>query len=132
MHAIDPRDRIFGLNGLLMDSPLPGSMIDYKNTHLEVFTETACYALKQRLDPFAILAYAGIGWRQRPSTLPTWVPNRTCWGRNPFPFTILAGFSPRRASKSSQNNRYRAIADYLAKGLKSESTIPCGRDITLV
>jgi hypothetical protein len=78
MHATDPRDRIFALNGLLIDSPLPESMIGYKKTHLEAFTETASYALKQRPDLFAILAYAGIGWRQCPSTLPTWVPDCTC------------------------------------------------------
>ncbi|KAE8448512.1 hypothetical protein EG329_009393 [Mollisiaceae sp. DMI_Dod_QoI] len=74
MHATDPRDRIFGLGGLL-GSPLPGHMISYKKTETEVFIETACHALNQRPDQFAILAYAGIGWRQIPSALPSWVPN---------------------------------------------------------
>jgi hypothetical protein len=75
MHATDPRDKVWGLNGLLGDSPLPREIIDYKKTQREVFIETACYSLRQRFDPYAILAYAGLGWRQRSSTLPTWVPN---------------------------------------------------------
>jgi hypothetical protein len=85
MHAADPRDKVWGLNGLLGDSPLPRQMIDYKKTQTEVFIETACYALNQRPDPFAVLAYAGLGWRQRTSTLPTWVPN---WAEERINFSL--------------------------------------------
>jgi hypothetical protein len=84
MHSTDPRDKIFGLNGLL-DLPLPQHIIDYKKPEAEVFIETACHVLNQRLDPFSILAYAGIGWRQVPSTLPSWVPN---WAEEQVAFSL--------------------------------------------
>ncbi|KAN0096690.1 Heterokaryon incompatibility protein (HET) domain containing protein [Hyaloscypha variabilis] len=84
MHSTDPRDKIFGLNGLL-DLPLPQHIIDYKKPEAEVFIETACHVLNRRLDPFSILAYAGIGWRQVPSTLPSWVPN---WAEEQVAFSL--------------------------------------------
>jgi hypothetical protein len=80
----DPRDKIFALSSLLESNALPISLLDYKKSSLEVFTEVSKIVLQQEADPFAMFAYAGVGWDPK-SKLPSWAVD---WSRpsmpNPF------------------------------------------------
>nr|OQO30472.1 hypothetical protein B0A51_02814 [Rachicladosporium sp. CCFEE 5018] len=75
--AADPRDRIYGLLGLLFgpDGDL-GVRPDYSeyNTARDVYTEATRRFTLQR-DSFDIMYFAGIGWPRKISELPSWVPD---------------------------------------------------------
>jgi hypothetical protein len=75
--AFKPVDHVFGLSALLKKNPLPPGFINYERTPREVFLETACIVLCQRVDPLCTLSYAGVGWNDDPLTksLPSWVVN---------------------------------------------------------
>ncbi|KAK6432619.1 hypothetical protein LTR95_011212 [Oleoguttula sp. CCFEE 5521] len=101
--AADPRDRIYGLLGLLFG---PGSDLgitpEYSesNTAKQVYTEaTRNFTLTS--DSFDVLYFAGIGWPRYIYDLPSWVPDYSrslsgspgthlTAGKGPVPCTIKA------------------------------------------
>jgi hypothetical protein len=77
--ASEDRDKVYALLGLTSEH-LPRSLTpNYKNkTTLDVFRDMARYFLSSR-DPFAMLPYAGIGYRESKvvEDLPSWAPDWT-------------------------------------------------------
>jgi hypothetical protein len=77
--ATDPRDRFFGVLGLMYDTSVEDhTQHDYQRTVEEIYIEAAVWALCQRdhPSPLAVLSMAGIGLR-RSLSLPSWVPDLT-------------------------------------------------------
>jgi hypothetical protein len=74
--ATDPRDKIFGLLGLVSHGPNPTGIVpDYKRTEAQVYTDVAMRIIRhlQNLSPlFAVREDKGLV-----TGLPTWVPNWT-------------------------------------------------------
>jgi hypothetical protein len=73
-HATEPKDRVFGLGGLL-STPLPTSLLDDSKLDSDIFLVASIQAVKQSKDPFATLVYAGIGWDSGTPELSSWVVN---------------------------------------------------------
>lgn len=72
--STDPRDRIYGLLGLVGERLQSLIQIDYSRTLEEVMTRTAAAIIICRED-FDILAYAALRLRPTHKSLPTWVPD---------------------------------------------------------
>ncbi|KAG9189715.1 hypothetical protein G6011_06583 [Alternaria panax] len=72
--STDPRDKIYGLLGLVGERLQSLIQIDYSHTVEEVMTRAAAAIIICRED-FEILAYAALRIRPTPGNLPTWVPD---------------------------------------------------------
>ena len=72
--ASDPRDKVFGLVGLLDDELVSGSIRpDYSKTVQQVYTDVAKHLI-QTTNDLAVFCYGGLGNSQI-SELPSWVPD---------------------------------------------------------
>ncbi len=88
--STDPRDKIYGLLGLVgerLQSLIP---IDYSQSVDEVMTRAAAAIIISRED-FEILAYASLRVRRTQKSLPTWVPD---WAEHIGDITIRPQFQP--------------------------------------
>ncbi|KAM7184925.1 Heterokaryon incompatibility protein (HET) domain containing protein [Naviculisporaceae sp. PSN 640] len=106
--ATDPRDKVFALSGLLTDHALPENLLDYTKSTEEVFTETARIVLEQERDPYALFAFAGIGWPSNLCNLPSWAVD---WSRSEMPNAFSDVFYvdfPFVTGKGSQDQPHRA------------------------
>jgi len=82
--ALDPRDKVFSLLGLAMEtnevSESPSNiLVDYTTSPQELYLKIALCNLGPTNNGFekSILLHAGIGWPRALSNLPSWVPDWT-------------------------------------------------------
>ncbi|KAI2633889.1 heterokaryon incompatibility protein-domain-containing protein [Xylaria nigripes] len=77
----DPRDKVFGLLGLVRSPNDPLIRPDYSKSELEVYKDAAKYVLvtEGTSRKLPILAFTGVGQCRRLRELPSWVPD---WASN--------------------------------------------------
>lgn len=124
--SFDPRDRIYGLLGMLHGK---GSDVDItpnygpENTAARVFTD-ATASWTARNDSFDLLYSAGIGWPRQTAGLPSWVPDYTqslqqypgahcCAGKENMSFEHLEPF------RFSKDNKEIHIQAYIVDVVSS-------------
>ncbi|KAI0197289.1 heterokaryon incompatibility protein-domain-containing protein [Xylaria flabelliformis] len=81
MKCKDPRDKVFGLLGLVRGIDHPLIRPDYNKDEIEVYKDTAKYVftVEGTSRTLIALAFAGVGQCRRLQELPSWVPD---WASN--------------------------------------------------
>jgi len=92
--ATDPRDRVFGIQGICSIHDQSLLLPDYSKSLQQVYIDAARYLLTQE-EPLRLLCFAGVGYsalqdeqKSLVGNLPSWVPD---WSRTP----VLTPFSYR-------------------------------------
>ena len=102
--AIDPRDKVFAILGLVTDALDMKEWIDYDKTPEQVYIKTARYILSRQEEGLALLARAGVGHVRMLNGLPSWAPD---WSRPSgiFPLGISTGGAAYNASKGQKRKK---------------------------
>jgi hypothetical protein len=90
----DLRDKVFALQGVVMDSNSVCNNVDYGSSMEEVYIAVAVHSLQERKD-LACLSNAGLSTYPQNHNLPSWVPD---WSHDNDRKAILASTNQFRAS----------------------------------